>query len=900
LLSPGTKIGPYEIFAAIGAGGMGEVYRARDTRLGRDVAIKVLPPEVATEAGRLRRFELEARAVAQLNHPNILAVHDIGHMDSGAPYMVTELLEGQTLRSRLDDGPVTNRAAVDYAIQIARGLSVAHDKHLVHRDLKPANIFITTDNGVKILDFGLAKLVGPADAVEATSAPDWSLTRSVSPATEAGLVLGTVGYMAPEQVRALPTDHRADIFALGTVLYEMLTGHRAFEGDTAADVMTAVLTSEPRQLPEAVRQAAPALGRIVDRCLAKDAGARFASASDLIFALESLSSSSVGFAPSALAVQSVARRRMWTVAAAGLLAGILMTTAILAPRVWRSAAVDDTRLVRLQLTLPTDLTPVRGQPPAMSPDGDRVALVGIDQASGMRQIYLRPLNSVSAQSVRGTDRAIYPFWSADGARMGFFADGRLKTVDLATGTVQDICAAPNPAGPGIWVDDTIIFPRNGGPLHRVSASGGTSVPATTFDARSEVAQSVAGFLADRRRFVFGTNAYGTSTLRIASIDDVPGAPVSAPGSRGWLHAPWLNPSDTNPGHFLFLRGSVLFAVAFDGSSGQAAGEPVSLAQAVAPLSSGAAAPFSVQDGVLAYVGNVNGSSRLMWMNRKGETLGSVGPVSGFLRDVRVAPDGLALTVSRYNDTDRVYDLMLMDLRRPTASQLTFGTSAVQSSWLPDRSAIVFSNVGTGGSTLVRMAPQEGAAQVPVLPSDEAIVTLSEGAPDGQSVAYVRIRPDGDADIYLHSLSPAGADRPFLATPAFETAPRFSPDGAWVAYQSNETGVPEVFIRSFPSGTDKLPISRGGGYRPVWGHDGHELFYLSGDGDLMSVAVTVSPSLAAGTPERLFRTPIDPGNANVFYQFDTHPDGRRFVMVVPEADAPQPFNVILNWQTLMKK
>jgi serine/threonine protein kinase/Tol biopolymer transport system component len=907
-LAPGARLGPYEILSALGARGMGEVYRARDARLGRDVAIKVLPADVTTDAERLRRFEQEARAVASLNHPNILAVYDIGHAGSStgsgqaAPYIVSELLDGETLRARLAAGPLTARTAVEYSVHIARGLAAAHEKNLVHRDLKPDNVFITADDRVKILDFGLAKLASPADAGPDDTERGPSLTRlqTKPPLTAAGLVLGTVGYMAPEQVRGLPTDQRADIFALGAVLYEMLSGRRAFNGDTAADVMTAILKEEPPELPTDVRQIAPALARIVDRCLAKNPNARFKSADDLAFALEGLSSSSSSGALAAVDTASPSRskRSLSAVAFVGL--GALLTAAVLIPLLRQRDRVDDKPVVRLQLTLPDDVTPVRGQPPAVSPDGTRIAMVAVDQTSGKRLIYLRPLNSLSAQTVRGTDRAIYPFWSADGGRMGFFADGRLKTVDLGTGTVQDVCAVPNPGAPGIWVDDTIVFARTAGPLDRVSASGGTAVPSTAFDAGKENGQSVAGFLADRRRFIFGTNAFGLSTLRIGSTDGSLVQPIAAAGSRGLLHVPWLNTAGAVLGHLLFIRESALLAIAINGTSAQTTGEPQPLAQSVSPLSSGAALSFSVQDTVLAYVSSANSASRLVWVNRQGQTLGPAGALSGFLRDVRISPDGSLVTVSRFNDADRVYDLMLLDVRRMTTSQLTYGTSAFQTSWLHDGSEIFFTNVTAKGSMLVRMVPQEGASQVPVVPPGNAVIVGPDISPDGRSLAYLRVRVDGNGDLYLHSLEKPGEERPLLATPAYENSPRFSPVGTWIAYQSNETGSPEIFVRSFPAGGEKQQVSRGGAYRPVWRRDGKELFYLSPDGDLMAVAIMLTPSLVVGPPEKLFRTPIDPGGAITYFQFDVHPDNQRFIMTVPVTDAPQPVNVILNWQSLLKK
>ena len=906
----GTRMGPYEILAKIGEGGMGAVYRAHDARLGRDVAIKVLHADVVADAERLRRFEQDARAVASLNHPNILALHDIGHAapavgegQASGPYIVSELLDGETLRARLAAGPLSARKAVEYAVQIARGLAAAHEKQLVHRDLKPDNIFITADDRVKILDFGLAKLTEKAGTAGEAGGVGGTTMATTAPETTPGTVLGTIGYMAPEQVRGLAVDHRADIFALGAVLYEMLAGRRAFTGDTSADVMTAILKEEPPELPADVRQAGPALARIVDRCLAKNASARFMSAGDLAFALDALSSSTVSATSVAAATAGLVAAkspRLWLVATAFALGAVLAGVVLIPLLRPREAVVEAKPVVRLQLTLPDDVTPVRGQPPAVSPDGTRIAIVGIDQASGKRLVYIRPLNSLSAQSLRGSDRAVYPFWSNDGTKIGFFADGRLKTVDLATGTLQDVSAVSNPSGAGIWADDTIVFPRTTGPIHRVSASGGTSVPAAPFDAMKELAQSVAGFLADRRRFIFGTGAFGRSPLRIGSTDGSLSQPAEAVGSRGVLHAPWLKPGGTSRGHFLFMRESTLFAVELDGRTAQTVGEPQPLAQLVSALASAGSPSFSVQDDVLSYVSSANGASRLVWMNREGQALASPGSLSGLLRDIRLSPDGSLVTVSRFNGANRGYDLMLLDLGRQTTSQLTYGSTAIQASWARDQSAIVFANISAKGSMLVRMAPREGAVQSPVVPPGTDIVSQPDLSSDGQSFVYTRTKPDGNMDISLHVLEGSGDERSLLATPAFETGARLSPDGAWFVYQSNETGSPEIYIRSFPAGDNKQQVSRGGGYRGVWRRDGREMFYFSPDGDLMAAPVTLMPTLSVGTPQKLFRTPIDAAGAMTYAQFDVAPDGQRFLMVVPSTDAPQPVNVILNWQSLLKK
>ncbi|MEQ1910337.1 MAG: protein kinase, partial [Vicinamibacterales bacterium] len=688
-------------------------------------------------------------------------------------------------------------------------LAAAHEKQLVHRDLKPDNVFITADDRVKILDFGLAKLTekaGAADGVGGTTMP------TTAPETTPGTVLGTIGYMAPEQVRGLSVDHRADIFALGAVLYEMLAGRRAFTGDTSADVMTAILKEDPPELPADVRQATPSLARIVDRCLAKNPNARFMSAGDLAFALESLSSStmsvtSVAAAAAGPVVSQSPRSRLVAVAFA---LGAVLTGVVLIPLLRPRAAVTDAKpVVRLQFTLPDDVTPVRGQVPAVSPDGTRIAVIGIDQASGKRLVYIRPLNSLSAQSVRGSERAVHPFWSSDGTKIAFFADGRLKTVDLATGTLQDVSVASAVGGAGIWADDTIVFPTSVGPLRRVSASGGTSVPAAPFDAAKEISQSVAGFLADRRRFIFGANSFGASPLRIGSADGATSQALTAAASRGVIHAPWLRPGGTSHGHLLFLREAALFAVGLDGETAHIVGEPQPLAQSVSAVAGGGTATFSVQDDVLSYVSSANGASRLVWVSRQGQILGPAAPVSGFLRDVRISPDGSLATVSRLNEASRVYDLMRVDFGRQTTSQLTYGSTAINASWARDQSTIVFASVSAKGSMLVRMAPAEGAAQSVVVPAGADVVLQPDLAPDGKGILYLRTRPDGNVDIALHSPGGSVEERSVLSSPANESGPRFSPDGAWFQYQSNETGSPEIYVRSFPAGDNKQQVSRRG-------------------------------------------------------------------------------------------
>jgi serine/threonine protein kinase/Tol biopolymer transport system component len=894
-LSAGARLGPYEIVAPLGAGGMGEVYRARDSRLGRDVAIKVLSTAFALDTERLHRFEQEARAAAALNHPNILAVFDIGQHD-GAPFIVSELLEGETLRERLGRVPsgLPVRKAIDCAAQVAHGLAAAHEKGIVHRDLKPENLFVTADDRVKILDFGLAKSIEATPALAGASG-----LATTPPHTQAGIVLGTVGYMAPEQVRGLPADHRSDLFALGAVLYEMLTGRRAFQRETGAETMTAILKDEPLELTPDARQIPPALARIVERCLAKNPGARFKSADDLAFALETLSASSASHAAIAPAQREPSRRDRWGgIASALALAAVasVLTAVVVSSMMRRSLAVEAKLVVRLQLMPPEGIVWVPSQAPAVSPDGTRLALVGVDRGTGKQQIYLRPLNSLTAQPIQGTDRGIFPFWASDGQRLAFVADARLKTIDVTSGTIQDVCPVPNSTEPGIWVDDTILFRRAYGPVWRVSASGGTPVPATPFDPALETSQTVTGFLADRKHFVFGA----LRKLSVGSTEQVEARPLTDTILRAVLHAPWLSLPNQSDGHLLFLRETTLFAQALDGKTAQLASQPAPVAQAIEPAYN--VDPISVQRDVLAYFSGASASTRLMWFDRQGHVVGQAAIVPGYLRDPRFSPDGSLLAVHRYNRADRLFDVLLLDLRRSTISQLTFGQSLIQSSWVPGRPELLAAaqiplKAGLG---IFRVPATEGGSLTQLIRPSQSTYYQPEVSADGQRLTYQTNTPDGNADIWVSAFAEPANGKALVSSSAWENAARFSPDSKWIAYQSNETGTFEIYVRSLPDGQDKQQISRGGGSRPVWRHDGRELFFLSPDGDIMAAAIDSRRTLEAGIPQKLFRAPIDIGLMGTLYLYDAHPDGQRFIILAPATDTPQPVNVILNWQSLLPK
>src|SRR5437660_1772272 len=588
MIPAGTKLGRYEIRSKIGEGGMGEVYRARDEKLNRDVAIKVLPASLSQDEDRLRRFEQEAQAAGVLNHPNILAVYDVG-MHDGSPYIVSELLEGETLRERLGGTAQPQRKAIDYAIQISHGLAAAHEKGIVHRDLKPENIFITKDGRVKILDFGIAKLIQADSGQQQTDIP----TRRVD--TGPGVVIGTVGYMSPEQVRGQAVDHRSDIFSFGAILYEMLSGRRAFHRESTADTISAILKEDPQDLSDTNQNISPGLERLMNHCLEKNPEARFHSARDLGFALEALSGSSTVSgqtltALTALSARSrITRHLPWVVA--GVLFIALLAALPFAISSLRRAPVD-MRVTRVSV-LPPEKSTVGTL--TVSPDGRRLAFIATD-ATGKRLLWVRPLDSLVAQPLAGTDDAIYPFWSPDNRFIGFFAGGRLKKVEVTGGPPSTLCNATGGRG-GAWNrDDVIIFtPDSTSGLFRVSASGGEPSPLTTLDSsRQENSHRFPQFLPDGRHFLYFARSAQpeNNAIYVSSLDQRQAKRIISTGTNV-AYAP--------PGYLLFPREGTLMAQAFDAASLALTGAPFRVAEQVGNLRSNNEAYFSVSEtGVLVY------------------------------------------------------------------------------------------------------------------------------------------------------------------------------------------------------------------------------------------------------------------------------------------------------------
>jgi eukaryotic-like serine/threonine-protein kinase len=898
-LSVGTRIGPYEILDAIGAGGMGEVYRARDPRLGRDVAIKVLPPAFSSDGDRLQRFEQEARAAAALNHPNILAVYDVGRHDD-APYIVSELLEGETLRSRLpassNGDPLPVRKVIDYAAQIAQGLAAAHDKGIVHRDLKPENLFLTVDGHVKILDFGLAKLTETRD-------PGTSLPTALK--TDAGIVLGTMGYMAPEQVRGGAADHRSDIFAFGATLYELLSGKAAFRRGTEADTMSAILKEDPGDLPIADRHIPPALARIIDRCLEKSPAARFQSTRDLAFALDALSAPSGAADTSAIApVAKPTRSPGWLLT--GTLAALTVGSLIVAAASYFRPAPAATEVTRFTiappeggaLSLQTQGIAAVGAL-AVSPDGRRIAFVA--QTGARSQIWLRSLDALTSQPLAGTDGAASPFWSPDSKSLAFFAGGKLRRVEIAGGPPMALCDT-SPGLSGSWGRDGVIVfsPAPGTALKRVAASGGVPADATTLSG-GETGHARPWFLPDGRHFLYRVvMAANRGTVYLGSLGSNERTSIVETESTNTVYS---------RGYLLYLRDRSLMAQPFDADRLKVTGDAVPVAEQVQTNGTPPTGYFSASDaGVLVYqTGRSTGTPNLAWVDRSGKTLATLGPPALFA-DVALSPDGRKASVSRYS-SEQAGDIWVVDLDRGgLAARFTFeDTEEMAPIWSPDGARVAYSARPLAlNDSVIYQKLANGAGSPEKLFEDGSTKYPTSWSPDGEFILYTSFDPGRPASA-VKVLPLAGNRTPFLLTDSEfnEQSAKFSPDGRWIAYQSRQSGGSEIYVTPFrksggPSGA-KWQVSTSGGTYPHWSRDGRELFYISPAPDpaLMVAAVrSDGPEFAVGEVKRMF--PVRLGGVRSAYAVAS--DARRFLlnMVTTPESKPEPITVVMNWTADLRK
>ncbi|MBL0313448.1 MAG: serine/threonine-protein kinase [Holophagaceae bacterium] len=893
-ITPGTRLGPYEIVGQIGAGGMGEVWKAKDTRLGRDVAIKVLPPEFASDADRLRRFELEARTVSALNHPNILTLFDTGSHEK-SPYLVTELLEGETLRGRLSKGPLPVSKALEISVQVARGLSAAHDLGIIHRDLKPENIFLTRDS-VKILDFGLAK---QAKAILDGQKRDLP-TRDLRNATAEGTILGTVGYMSPEQVRGETVDARSDHFSLGVILWEMVTGARPFRGDSSIEVMHAILKSDPPELDSALK-VPPMLERVLNACLAKEPGSRIHSAHDLAFALEGVWESSKGSGShtgAEVVPQGWLRHFTYRWMAAAL--GSLLLAAVTALGWMALREHPKVAAVRTMITPPKGVEIVgRGYAIglALSPDGRMLVFVGSTDTATC--LFLRPLDSLKAEPIPGTANARHPFWSPDGREIAFFADRKLKVATVSSGTVRPLCETGIYPFGGVWgTDGSIYFCPEGdvGPISRIASSGGMLTQVTTLDpTHQEIAHSFPSLLAGGRHLLF-TAYNGGFGQRILSLDT--GKVVSL--------LPDIIRAEVFQDVLVYEQKDALLAQRLDLRSFKPLGQAVVLARGINTN----AAPemyvsFSADGKLACLLPSRPETPNLVWFDATGRTLGTLGS-SPWYRNLVLSPDGsrVAADIQGIGEEHERSEVRLIEFRSGAETRLAVDVPwASDAAWNPDSSRLTMMTTGLlGGSASqsrcrILVVDVQGLAKPKILFESPQISYARDWAPNGQTLLLDRYAtPVTRGDILAMRPEESTLPSPFLITKANEATPQFSADGAHITYTADGTGREEIYVASFPEAGIPSLVSSAGGRNSRWAPDGKSIYYLSLNDEFMRVAVTAENGrLSFGTPTKLFRVRPFPYNG---HPFDIHPDGKRFLFSTAH-DEGTSIVLVQNWISEVK-
>jgi eukaryotic-like serine/threonine-protein kinase len=899
-LSPGTKLGPYEVLSPAGAGGMGEVYRARDTRLDRTVAIKVLPAHLSSDPARRQRFEREARAVASLNHPHICILHDIG-TQGGVDFLVLEYLDGETLAHRLERGPMPTQELLKVAVETSDALYKAHRQGVIHRDIKPGNIMLTK-SGAKLLDFGLAKPVGPPPSAALTS-----LATASKPLTTEGTIVGTFQYMAPEQLEGREGDARSDLFSFGAVLYEMATGKKAFEGKTTASVIAAVLASEPAPISALQPMTPPALERVVKTCLAKDPDERFQSAHDLNLQLKWIAEAgSQGGVPAPVVARRKGREKIaWALAGVFLLAATTVITAYL--RLARTSA----QVVVAEIAPPDKSRFVfgfPGGPPVLSPDGHTMAFLATD-ASGKTLLWVRPLDANSAQPLKGTEGADSPFWSGDSRSIGFASEGKLKTIDASGGPATVVADAPLFGG-GTWNRrGAILFVpdlRRG--LYEVAASGGAPVSVLTLDPSNFQFYACPQLLPGGRHFIYlGVASDPQNTgIYFATLDGKENRLVLRSDNRAIFAS----------GYLLFGRSTTLMAQAFDPESGQLKGEPRLVAERVSDAAFNSRVFGVSENGILAYqlAATTATGRQLAWFDLTGKRLGIVGEAGPYY-DLRLSPDGRKLV---FNIGDPNSEVWVDDLGRGVPMRLTFDPSTDRGMpmWSPDGSRILFAALRAGKAHVgIYQKPSNGTGSEELLlppekPDTEVVAT--DWSRDGRFIIYSQgnVVAKTQASIWILPLVGDRKPRPFLQTPPSVYDGQFSPDGRWVAYTSKESGREEVFVVPFngdqflkpsaepantgPSG--KWQISTGGGSLPRWRGDDKEIFYVAPDNKIMAAEVKeTGSSFEVGASRPLFSALVP----RIGAPYDVTPDGKRFIIVTAAQEENLPVTLVVNWPAKLK-
>jgi WD40 repeat protein/predicted Ser/Thr protein kinase len=879
-IAAGERVGSFEILAPLGEGAMGEVYKARDVRLERTVAIKVLRGGVAESPGRRQRFKREAKAIASLTHPHICTLYDVDS-GTGVDYLVMEYIDGKTLAQILLEGPMPLEQVLRLGAEIADALGFAHRLGIVHRDVKPANVMLTR-SGAKLLDFGLAKLrsEGGGLAAELAAPQPQALTAE-------GTVVGTPAYMAPEQLEGHELDGRADVFALGALLYEMATGKRAFAASTAVAAMAAILSRSPSRLDHLERLSPPAFDRLVRRCLEREADDRWQNATDLAIELRWMAESAEQAAPPEVPPLHRLRAISLKVAAGlALAAAIVLGTAHLArpPTLAREA--------RFFLGKPAEASYISFDSAALSPDGKEIAYVA-HARDGTSQLWVRALDSLSPRPLPGTEQARFPFWSHDCRFLGFFAEGRLKRVDTAGGSPQVICDAKDPQGGSWGREGVIVFaPESGKPLHRVSASGGASIPATRLEPK-DTGHYWPSFLPDGRHFVFLRDAVQPQDhqLMVGSLDSE---------SSEALFSALSNPVVTAMGTLLYVRHEKLYAQPFDLDSLRVSGEPALVAEQIGAVEnmSWHRFEFTASDtGMLAYR-SLAPDSRFTWFDRSGRDLGSISEPDRIL-DFDLSPDGARVSFEKLDPDGRVADLWILDAdsrigpRSRITSRLTFDQkSNLGPRWSPDGKWIAFTSYRSGHAQIFQRLAEDPAKEVLLYDSaqDKRPACWS---PDGRALLFT-VGEKGKNDLWALSTA-EGTTKPLRDGDFDESQGRISPDGRWLAYCSNESGRMEVYVEGYSTPSPRRKVSLDGGTNPRWRGDSAELYYsILTPGAIVVVPIGAGGELTPDAAQELFQVPGLRG-------FAVDAEGQRFLLNVQLEDySASPLTVVIGWSPALER
>jgi Tol biopolymer transport system component len=889
-LTSGARLGPYEILSPLGAGGMGEVYRAKDTRLDRTVAVKVLPSHLSASPDSRQRFEREAKTISQLSHPHICALHDVGSQD-GVEYLVMEYLEGETLSDRLAKGAMPLEQTLRYGREIADALDKAHRQGIVHRDLKPGNVMLTK-TGVKLLDFGLAKaMAAPVRQSGVTSLP--TVMGSGQNLTQEGTILGTFQYMAPEQLEGKEADGRTDIFALGAVLYEMATGRKAFSGASQASLISSIMTADPPSISSAQPMSPPALDRVAKTCLAKDPEDRWQSAADVARELKWISEGSAAGVAAPAAVVSGRKNReriAWAIAALGVAAAAWL--GLTRPRTPRS----DARGLRAAILLPEKLLLNNA---VISPDGSRFVFGGRD-ASGKVQLWIRALDGSSSSPIAGTENGLLPFWSPDGRSIGFFADGKLKRIDLAGGSPLALCDVDGVGG--AWAPNgDILFAGPAGPIQRLHASGGPAVAITKLDAaRGETAHRYPFFLPDGKHFLYlalnvaGADVNPANRLWVGSLDG--GAPKP-------LLATKYN-AQYSQGHLLFVQGGyfggVLLAQPFDPNRLETSGTPVTLADQIGPYADFAGfADYSVSSNGTLLMDTTPQLRRLHWLDRKGSQTGELGdPAQMFY--FALSPDASRVAESIYDPGSQTIQTWICDAARGVRTRFTTPPGDhLGPVWSPDGSKITYQTDLTHQADIVVRAADGSGGEDPV--TDEVGQRFPvDWSKDGW-ILHLDREAAGSRRMQLAAIPDTPPRKTVIVVPRspkdFGFGAHFSPDDRWVAYDQDESGRSEIYVVSFPEAKGRAQVSTNGGVSPRWTRGGKEIVYQDFDDRIMAVDVDATAGIRAGTPRPLFQLPEGANGLT----WDVTADGERFLVAVPiMKSTSRILDLVVNWPAALKK